>query len=118
MVSSCSALLRRRGSSSDATPPLEPAEPLAETTESTNPQAEWETKLAEALALAEKHKDDWLRAKAETENIRRRAAELDAEPQRVRDALADGARTARAIAQTTMHEVRERMGLGALEIPS
>ena len=34
-----------------------------------------ETKLAEAVALAEKHKDEWLRAKAETDNIRRRAAE-------------------------------------------
>jgi len=33
------------------------------------------TKLAEALALAEKHKDEWLRAKAETDNIRRRSAE-------------------------------------------
>ena len=34
-----------------------------------------ESKLAEALALAEKHKDEWLRAKAETDNIRRRSAE-------------------------------------------
>ncbi len=50
--------------------------------------------------------------------IRRRAAELDAAPQQVLDALADGAKTARAIAQRTMHEVRERMGLGALAIPS
>jgi molecular chaperone GrpE len=40
-----------------------------------NPVAELEAKLADALALAEKHKDEWLRAKAETENIRRRAAE-------------------------------------------
>jgi len=50
--------------------------------------------------------------------IRRRAAELDAAPAQVLDALADGAKTARAIAQTTMREVRERMGLGALKIPS
>jgi molecular chaperone GrpE len=34
-----------------------------------------EAKLAEAVALAEKHKDEWLRAKAETDNIRRRSAE-------------------------------------------
>jgi molecular chaperone GrpE len=34
-----------------------------------------EAKLAEAIALAEKHKDEWLRAKAETDNIRRRSAE-------------------------------------------
>ena len=37
--------------------------------------ASLETKLAEAVALAEKHKDEWLRAKAETDNIRRRSAE-------------------------------------------
>lgn len=40
-----------------------------------DPVAQLEIKLAEATALAEKHKDDWLRAKADTENIRRRAAE-------------------------------------------
>jgi molecular chaperone GrpE len=40
-----------------------------------SPTAALEAKLAEAQALAEKHKDEWLRAKAETENIRRRAAE-------------------------------------------
>jgi molecular chaperone GrpE len=34
-----------------------------------------EAKLAEVIALAEKHKDEWLRAKAETDNIRRRSAE-------------------------------------------
>jgi molecular chaperone GrpE len=44
-------------------------------TAATNPVAELEAKLADALTLAEKHKDEWLRAKAETENIRRRAAE-------------------------------------------
>lgn len=42
---------------------------------STSPEAILEAKLAEALALADKHKDEWLRAKAETENIRRRSAE-------------------------------------------
>jgi molecular chaperone GrpE len=41
----------------------------------TDPIVALEAKLAEAVALAEKHKDEWLRAKAETENIRRRAAE-------------------------------------------
>lgn len=41
-----------------------------------NPAApSMETKLADAIALAEKHKDEWLRAKAETDNIRRRSAE-------------------------------------------
>lgn len=49
--------------------------------------------------------------------IRARAAALDAEPQRVLDALSDGAHTAQAIARTTMREVRERMGLGALALP-
>jgi molecular chaperone GrpE len=40
-----------------------------------SPTAVLEAKLAESLALTEKHKDEWLRAKAETENIRRRSAE-------------------------------------------
>jgi molecular chaperone GrpE len=37
--------------------------------------AELEQKLAAALADAEKLREDWLRAKAETENVRRRATE-------------------------------------------
>jgi len=37
--------------------------------------AELEQKLATALAEAEKLREDWLRAKAESENIRRRATE-------------------------------------------
>ena len=49
--------------------------------------------------------------------IRRRSAELDAEPARVRDAIADGGRAARAIAQQTIAEVRDVMGLGALTVP-
>jgi molecular chaperone GrpE len=40
-----------------------------------DPAAAVEAKLAEALSLADKHRDEWLRAKADTENIRRRAAE-------------------------------------------
>ena len=43
--------------------------------EAVEPVPSLESKLAEALALAEKHKDEWLRAKAETDNIRRRSAE-------------------------------------------
>ncbi|MCV4601156.1 hypothetical protein OFC63_34580, partial [Escherichia coli] len=43
--------------------------------------------------------------------IRERAAELRANPERVMDALEDGARRARAIAQATMEEVREKFGL-------
>ncbi|MCO4101404.1 MAG: tryptophan--tRNA ligase [Gemmatimonas sp.] len=46
--------------------------------------------------------------------IRRRSEDLDAEPQQVLDALADGGRTARGIAQQTISEVREIMGLGAM----
>jgi tryptophanyl-tRNA synthetase len=46
--------------------------------------------------------------------IRRRSAELDAEPQLVLDAIADGGRAARGIAQQTIREVREIMGLGAV----
>ena len=50
--------------------------------------------------------------------IRGRAEALDAEPHRVLDALATGARTARAIAQETMREVRDRMGLASLTVPT
>jgi tryptophanyl-tRNA synthetase len=50
--------------------------------------------------------------------IRERAAALHAEPDRVREILADGAARARAIARETMREVRARMGfLPALEVP-
>lgn len=63
----------------EATPSAEQADAAADVATkvetSANPQAELEAKLADALVLAEKHKDEWLRAKAETENIRRRAAE-------------------------------------------
>ncbi|MDW8424970.1 MAG: tryptophan--tRNA ligase, partial [Meiothermus sp.] len=43
--------------------------------------------------------------------IRERAAELRAHPERVLDALEDGAAKARRIAQATMEEVREKFGL-------
>ncbi|MEO6447409.1 MAG: tryptophan--tRNA ligase [Gemmatimonadaceae bacterium] len=43
--------------------------------------------------------------------IRARAAELAAAPERVTQALGDGAAHARTVAQATMSEVRERMGL-------
>ena len=43
--------------------------------------------------------------------IRRRAAEIAADPQIVDDALATGAAHCRTIAQETMGEVKERMGL-------
>jgi tryptophanyl-tRNA synthetase len=50
--------------------------------------------------------------------VRRRAEQLDAEPQRVFDAIADGGRAARAIASGTMRDVRERMGLDAIRVPT
>jgi tryptophanyl-tRNA synthetase len=43
--------------------------------------------------------------------IRERARELEEEPERVDQILADGASTARRIASETMREVRDRMGL-------
>ena len=49
--------------------------------------------------------------------IRRRNAELDAEPAQVLDAIADGGRRARAIAQQTIAEVRDIMGLDGLTVP-
>lgn len=45
--------------------------------------------------------------------LRTKRAELEARPQRVRAALADGAAKARSIAQQTMRVVRESMGLGS-----
>ena len=45
--------------------------------------------------------------------LRTKRAEIDAHPDRVREALGDGAAKARAIAQETMREVRDRMGLGS-----
>jgi tryptophanyl-tRNA synthetase len=42
--------------------------------------------------------------------IQARAADLQAEPRRVTDILADGAARARTMAEETMHGVRERMG--------
>jgi tryptophanyl-tRNA synthetase len=44
--------------------------------------------------------------------LRIRRAELEARPQEMSDALRDGAAKARSIAQQTMGEVREAMGLG------
>lgn len=43
--------------------------------------------------------------------IRARAAELEAHPERVTEALGDGAARARTIAQKTIAEARERMGI-------
>ena len=60
--------------------PTEPA-PGAEDAGAPSPEglaalvAQLEAKLAEAEAQAAKAKDDWIRAKAETENVRRRATE-------------------------------------------
>jgi tryptophanyl-tRNA synthetase len=50
---------------------------------------------------------------AELTPIRARARELREHPERVHDALADGAAKCRTLAQETMAEVRERMGFDA-----
>ena len=50
--------------------------------------------------------------------IRRRAEQLDAEPQQVLDALATGAATARGLAQETVRQVREIVGLDGLALPA
>ena len=47
----------------------------------------------------------------ELEPIRRRAAELQADPHRVRELLGDGAARAKTLAQRTMADVRQAMGL-------
>lgn len=48
--------------------------------------------------------------------IRRRAEALEANPQRALDAIADGGRTARTIAQQTMKDVRDIIGLDPLRL--
>jgi tryptophanyl-tRNA synthetase len=48
--------------------------------------------------------------------IRRRAEALEAAPQQALDAIADGGRAARAIAQETMQQVREIIGLDPLRL--
>ena len=48
---------------------------------------------------------------AELAPIRARAEQIGREPERVSDALVDGARRARDIASTTVQEAKERMGL-------
>ncbi|MFQ5860526.1 MAG: tryptophan--tRNA ligase [Dehalococcoidia bacterium] len=45
------------------------------------------------------------------QGFRERRQELAARPQGVQEVLAEGARRARSIAQTTIHEVQEKMGL-------
>ncbi|HEY2627715.1 MAG TPA: nucleotide exchange factor GrpE [Usitatibacter sp.] len=60
-------------SSDDGPQPIQPPPPGAERSE---PRiAELEAKLAAALAESDKHRDEWLRAKAEAENVRRRGVE-------------------------------------------
>ena len=48
--------------------------------------------------------------------IRRRAEALEANPQQALDAIADGGRAARTIAQTTMRDVRDIIGLDPLRL--
>lgn len=50
--------------------------------------------------------------------MRERAAELQAEPDRVRQILRAGSDRARAVAQATLRDVRERMGFLAAEDPA
>jgi tryptophanyl-tRNA synthetase len=45
--------------------------------------------------------------------LRAKRAEIARDPRRVRDALGDGAAKARRIAEGTMVEVRDAMGLGS-----
>ena len=53
----------------------------------------------------------------EFEPMRERAAEYRAHPERVHEILGDGAARCRAMAEETMREVRERMGLVRKEVP-
>ena len=114
-----------------AAPDTESAEVIqtttpAETTPTANPQATLETKLTEALALAEKHRDEWLRAKAETDNIRRRAAEdvLKAHKfgvEKMADALLavkDSLDAAMVVENTSVESFKEGVELTARQLTS
>ena len=92
--------------------------------EASNPVALLESKLAEATALADKHKDEWLRAKADTENIRRRAAEdvLKAQKfgvEKIADALLavkDSLDAALVVENTSIESFKEGVELTARQL--
>lgn len=89
-----------------------------------DPIAQLDAKLAEAVALAEKHKDEWLRAKADTENIRRRAAEdvLKAQKfgvEKIADALLavkDSLDAALVVENTSIESFKEGVELTARQL--
>ncbi len=95
-------------------------------TQNSSPEAILEAKLAEALALADKHKDEWLRAKAETENIRRRAAEdvLKAQKfgvEKMADSLLavkDSLEAALVVENTSVESFKEGVELTARQLTS
>ncbi len=98
----------------------------AENMASQDPMAAIEAKLAEAIALAEKHKDEWLRAKADTENIRRRAAEdvLKAQKfgvEKIADALLavkDSLDAALVVENTSIESFKQGVELTARQLTS
>jgi len=95
-------------------------------TQSTPPLTDLEARLAEAVALAEKHKDEWLRAKAETDNIRRRAAEdvLKAQKfgvEKIADSLLavkDSLDAALVVENTSVESFKEGVELTARQLTS
>jgi molecular chaperone GrpE len=99
----------------------EDAEPEAGT-----PQLELETRLAEALAEAEKLRADWLRAKAETENTRRRGQDDVAKAHRFGIesfaaallGVSDGLEAALAIGNPTLESFREGVELTSRQLES
>jgi molecular chaperone GrpE len=114
----------------EPTAQAETAVPAAETAkaeaQATDPIAALEAKLADAIALADKHKDEWLRAKAETENIRRRAAEDVLKAQKfgvdkIADALLpvkDSLDAALVVENTSIESFKEGVELTARQLTS
>jgi molecular chaperone GrpE len=91
-----------------------------------NPVAELEAKLADALAMVATQKDEWLRAKAETDNIRRRAAEdvLKAQKfgvEKIADALLavkDSIDAALVVENTSVESFKQGVELTARQLTS
>jgi molecular chaperone GrpE len=98
-----------KATSSSAETADQKSTPVEQTTNASDPFAEFGDKLAEAQASADDFRDRWLRSQAELENFRKRSQkELDAERQYrsmavVRDILPalDGLQRALQVAKTT-----------------
>ena len=104
-------------------------EPSRETPPADGPEArlaELETKLAAAVAESEKLRDDWLRARAETDNVRRRSTEEVAKAHRfglesfasALLAVKDSLDSALTVENTSIESFKEGVELTARQLDS